>query len=265
MSVQQFNQVAYGLTQALIPEFPAPIISTRTPGTGDKAQLGTLWVNTATNAAYFLTSIVNNSATWTAFQGGAISGSSLTITPGPISLTGTTGINTSGAAVTTINTGGTGALHLGNATGNTQVTGSLTASTGLTATAGGITATGTSNINTSGAGVTTIGTGGTGATKIGNATGNTQVTGSLTTTTTITASSGNITATAGSFVASTATDGFQVGTGGPILLAGSGSPDTAVTAPQGSLYMNITGSGVADRLWVNTNGATAWTNFVSAA
>lgn len=123
--------------------------------------------------------------------------------PSGVSVTGTTTINTSGAAVTTINTGGTGALNLGNATGNTAVTGSLTASTGLVATTGGITATGTSGINTSGSSVTTINTGGTGALNIGNATGNTAVTGSLTASTTLTATLGAITATAGNLVTTT--------------------------------------------------------------
>ena len=133
-------------------------------------------------------------------------------------ITGTTTINTSGAAVTTIGTGGTGALNLGNATGNTAVTGSLTASAGLVATTGGVTATaggltvtaggagitGTTNINTTGASVTSINTGGTGALHLGNATGNTAVTGSLTTTTTLTATSGAITATNGNLVLGTA-------------------------------------------------------------
>ena len=61
--------------------------------------------------------------------------------------TGTVGINTSGAGVTTIGTGGTGATNIGNATGNTSVTGSLTASTGLVATTGGVTVNGGDIIN----------------------------------------------------------------------------------------------------------------------
>lgn len=68
-------------------------------------------------------------------------GTGLTVTSGGAAITGTTTINTSGAAVTTIGTGGTGATNIGNATGNTAVTGSLTASTTLTATLGAITAT----------------------------------------------------------------------------------------------------------------------------
>jgi hypothetical protein len=68
-------------------------------------------------------------------------GNALTVTAGGAAITGTTNINTTGAAVTSIGTGGTGATNIGNATGNTAVTGSLTASTTLTATLGAITAT----------------------------------------------------------------------------------------------------------------------------
>ncbi len=44
---------------------------------------------------------------------------------------------------------------------------------------------------------------------------------------------------------------------------GSGAP--TLSAAQGSLYLRSDGSGIADRLYVNTNGTTGWTNFVSAA
>lgn len=53
--------------------------------------------------------------------------------------------------------------------------------------------------------------------------------------------------------------------GGLVIVTGAGSPAGSVTAAQGSLYLNTTGSGVSDRLWVNTNGTTGWTNFVTAA
>ncbi len=52
-------------------------------------------------------------------------------------------------------------------------------------------------------------------------------------------------------------------TGGPGIYTGSGNP--TVSAAQGSIYLKSDGSGIADRLWVNTNGTTGWTNFVSAA
>lgn len=47
------------------------------------------------------------------------------------------------------------------------------------------------------------------------------------------------------------------------IFAGSGAP--TLSAAQGSLYLRTNGSGIADRLYVNTNGSTGWTNFVSAA
>ncbi len=53
---------------------------------------------------------------------------------------------------------------------------------------------------------------------------------------------------------STAAFGIYYGTGNPTL-----------SAAQGSLYLKADGTGIADRLWVNTNGATGWTNFVTAA
>jgi hypothetical protein len=43
---------------------------------------------------------------------------------------------------------------------------------------------------------------------------------------------------------------------------GSGAP--SVSAAQGSLYLRSDGAGTATRLYVNTDGATAWTNFTSA-
>lgn len=103
-------------------------------------------------------------------------GTGLTVTSGGAAVTGTTTINTSGAAVTTIGTGGTGAVNIGNATGNTAVTGTLTSSAGITASTGNIVAT---------AGQVNAGT-------------------SMTAGTTITATLGNITATNGNLVLGTA-------------------------------------------------------------
>jgi len=107
MSVQPINLVAYGLTNALQNVFPFPIVSLRIPTTADKAQIGTLWVYKTGNAVYVLTSIVNNLANWVLLEvgGGAGVFASLAVTPGPISLTGTTTINTAGAATTSIGTG----------------------------------------------------------------------------------------------------------------------------------------------------------------
>jgi hypothetical protein len=65
MSVNQRPQVAYGLSQPDFATPPQPIISTRVPAAADFAQLGTIWIDTATNAVYILTNVIANVATWT--------------------------------------------------------------------------------------------------------------------------------------------------------------------------------------------------------
>ena len=47
------------------------------------------------------------------------------------------------------------------------------------------------------------------------------------------------------------------------VVAGTGTP--TFTAAKGTLYTNLTGSSTSTRLYVNTDGATTWTNFTSAA
>jgi hypothetical protein len=44
---------------------------------------------------------------------------------------------------------------------------------------------------------------------------------------------------------------------------GNGAP--ALTAAKGSLYMNKAGSGIANRMYVNTDGAATWTTVATAA
>lgn len=137
---------AYGLQQGgIIKMAPLPIPALRDPGTQDFAQPVTIWrniVNPAVPKLWIFAGTNAGNAIWQLLEVGGGSGvfSSLTVTPGPISLTGTTSINTSGSGVTTIGTGGTGAVNIGNATGNTAVTGTLTTSAGITATTGNITA-----------------------------------------------------------------------------------------------------------------------------
>ena len=65
MSTLSRPQTAYGLSQPTFNVMTAPLINTRVPAVTDYAPLGTLWVNTATNAAWILTSVVANVATWT--------------------------------------------------------------------------------------------------------------------------------------------------------------------------------------------------------
>jgi hypothetical protein len=64
MSTLVRPQTAYGISQPTFGVAPAPIMSTRAPAVTDYSTLGTLWVNTATNVAWILTSVVANVATW---------------------------------------------------------------------------------------------------------------------------------------------------------------------------------------------------------
>lgn len=49
----------------------------------------------------------------------------------------------------------------------------------------------------------------------------------------------------------------------PQICAGTGVP--TFTANKGTLYIRIDGSSTSTRMYVNTDGATTWTNFTSAA
>lgn len=61
---RQRQNVSYGLSQALIGLPPSPIVSARAPTTGDKAEIGTLWVNKTTSISYTLIKVSAGSATW---------------------------------------------------------------------------------------------------------------------------------------------------------------------------------------------------------
>jgi hypothetical protein len=101
--------VGYGLTNALTGLAPQPIIANRAPTTSDTAPLGTVWVYTAADEAYILTSVANASASWEAVTGGAGVFSSLTVNPGPVNMLTDTATATgnfgTGAGVKTINIG----------------------------------------------------------------------------------------------------------------------------------------------------------------
>jgi hypothetical protein len=127
----------------------------------------------------------------------------------------------------------------------------------LTITAGGATVTAGDIIATAGA--ITASAGNIAAT-LGSVSAGTTVTAG----TGITATTGNITATTGDIEAAAATKGFICGSGSKVV-DGTGSPNTVVTAPKGSLYLRLDGSGVADRAYINTDGATAWTAISTAA
>lgn len=49
---------------------------------------------------------------------------------------------------------------------------------------------------------------------------------------------------------------------GPNVYFGSGAP--TISAPQGSLYLNSTGSSTSTRMYINTTGSTTWTAVTTA-
>jgi hypothetical protein len=135
-----------------------------------------------------------------------------------------------------------GNTNLATNAGSTFAAGNTTG----TITIGGAAQTGAVNVGTSsgtvsvgigngtGANSVFIATGGTGSTAIGNATGVINLIGTV-----------------------------QLGNTGPEILFGAGAP--TIAAPQGSLYINTTGNSTSTRMYINTNGTTGWTNFVTAA
>lgn len=64
--------------------------------------------------------------------------------------------------------------------------------------------------------------------------------------------------------AASAVAGVTMGSAAVGIYWGTGSPNTVVTAAQGSLYIRTDGSGVGDRMYINTDGATAWVAFTTA-
>jgi len=50
----------------------------------------------------------------------------------------------------------------------------------------------------------------------------------------------------------------------PYLLAGTGVPSAVLTAPKGSIYIDLTAAGANLRMYINTNGTTGWGAVTSA-
>ena len=165
MSVSQNINIAYSFDQPLSKIFPSPIISLRSPLTTDKAQLGTVWVNKTINAAWILTSVVSNSASWTDISGAAGSFTTLTVT-GNSTLGSATGAvvtigNDLGATGVVINSGSGGIIMA------SSVGGVISFSSDSTLEFSAVT-----SVTIDSTPVVNIGTGGTAsATTIGNATG----------------------------------------------------------------------------------------------
>lgn len=104
---QYIAQVGYGLSSPLPLLAPFPIKANRVPTTADKGfAIGQLWVYVAGNAAYILTSVVNNLANWQLIEVSGGAGVFTTLTS-----TGQFNLDTTAVGVNT----------LGNTTGATSI------------------------------------------------------------------------------------------------------------------------------------------------
>lgn len=223
------RNVGYGLSDALLNVFPAPIIAQRDPTTSDFAQLGTIWVNKSSGAYWVLTQLSANSASWDNSSGGAGSFTSVTATTGNITASVGNIVATAGTV-----TGGTGLV---------ATTGGLTVSAGGASITGVTTiASGTSAINISAdAAATTV--------NIGTGAGaKTVKLGSLTTTSTTTIQSG----TGGIFL-----DGGGIVTVGAISATVASPTATAVVnVPVGqAVFTGFTTAAAASQTFTITNSS----------
>jgi hypothetical protein len=265
MSISQNRNIAYSFNQPLSGIFPDPIVSLRSPLTTDKAQIGTVWVNKTINAAWILTSVVSNSATWTDVSGAAGSFTTLTVT-GNANIGTATGAdvslgNDNGATSVTINAGTSGTIALATNTG-----GEIVISSGDVTSINGDTSV---TINSSPVVQIAAGTLVETAVTIGNTTAGSTValatpTGTpVTTANGLTATVGNITATNGNVVISTAAKFLQLP--GPVkIMSGAGAPASGLATEVGDMYINTTAASATTRLYIAT-AASTWTNVTCAA
>lgn len=105
MSSIQRPKVAYGLSQPYFNVSPIPIVVANDPKVSDFAEVGTEWVNSATNQVWVLTSVVNNQAVWTRVDNSNVNaGITWSIEPGvgPIALNPNYGYYLTNAAAVTL-------------------------------------------------------------------------------------------------------------------------------------------------------------------
>lgn len=260
MSIQlSQTQQIYGIGSPIQNNFPFPQGLARALTTSDQGLIGQVVV--ALGVPYMMTAYGSGSTAgqyiWTQLEtsGGGGVFSSLTVTPGPVSLTGTTTINTTGSATTTIGTGGTGAVNIGNATGNTAVTGALAATGNISSSAGSLSAFTTITAGTN----ITATTGNIVATAGNIAASNGTVTGDVG----LIATTGNITASDGNVVLSTA--GTYISMPGPVFIySGAGAPSNGLALHAGDMYIRTDPAGATSRLYIAT-AASTWTNVTCAA
>src|SRR5579872_1838669 len=154
------------LYQPLATVFRAPIVAKRAPTANDiNYPLGQMWIFSANNAAYVLTSVLAGAAAWQDVSGAAGVFTSLTVNPGPTNLS-----TVGNGAVSIGNATNTGAITMTVGTGNMSVVGG-----GNTISIGHDAAANTINIgSTTGAAALTLQSG------TGNIAVNTSVTGTIT-------------------------------------------------------------------------------------
>jgi hypothetical protein len=70
-------------------------------------------------------------------------------------------------------------------------------------------------------------------------------------------------ATNGGFTLPGVAFGTQTTGNGLGIYWGTGAP--TITAPQGSLYLNVAGSSTTTRMYINTTGSSTWTSVTTAA
>lgn len=216
------RNVAYGLTDPLLNVFPSPIVSLRSPTGNDMAQIGQMWINSATNQVYILSSVTADVANWAvcAVGGGGLTtantdaGAATTLADA-MTFAGGSNINTAGAGHTvTINLDNTVAIA-GSFTAGTTIT----AGTGITATTGNIVA------------------------SAGNITAAGRLTGATATITSFTA--GVVQSNGAGVLAST------TGTNGQILIGGGAAPIWTTITPGN----NIVITNAANSITISTTGA----------
>jgi len=88
MSNFTYNPRSVGAIQPFVENNPVTIIAKRDPTGSDKAPIGQIWVNTASNTVFILTSILVGEFVWTTNTGGGGTFTEVTITgPGATTLT----------------------------------------------------------------------------------------------------------------------------------------------------------------------------------
>lgn len=250
-------------------------IGTGTGGGTKSISMGNVDGNTTLTALGIVD--INNSGSAATVIGSTATGGAVNIKSANVITVQSADTTGSDIAITATGAGGGVVATTGSGGFNINATGTGVTTIGSVATGGAVALNSSSTI-TSLAPNVNINNSGTGATTIGSTTGGTIIAESNTASATAiqlnahnaaggitaTVGTGNFVVTGGNLSMATAAKGivFQAG---PTIVSGSGSPSTVVTAPKGSLYLRTDGSGVNDRMFVNTDGATAWTAVVTVA